>query len=119
MQAFRDVMDKCGFMDLNFVGFPFIWHKHYPDFTVWERLDRSLATNEWFFKFPVTKVHHLDVTTSDHKALWISMEGMDCSFQKPFRFKQMWMTNKGCSETIEAVWNARNSEPWDSRVITN
>ena len=111
-------MDKCGFMDLNFVGFPFIWHKHYPNFTVWERLDRSLATNEWFFKFPVTKVHHLDVTTSDHKALWIFMEGMDCSFQKPFRFEQMWMTDKGCSETIEAVWSVGNYEPWDLRVST-
>ena len=62
-------MDECGFMDLKFAGFPFTWHKHYPDFTVWERLDRSLATNEWFLMFPGTKVHHLDVTTSDHKAL--------------------------------------------------
>ena len=93
MQPFKDVMDECGFMDLKIVGFPFTWHKHYLDFTVCERLDRSLATNEWFLMFPGIKVHHLDVTTSDHKALWISLEGMDCSFQKPFRFEQMWMTD--------------------------
>ena len=105
-------------MDLKFVGFPFTWHKNYPDFTVRERLDRSLATNEWFLMFPGTKVHYLNVTTSDHKALWIFMEGMDCNFQKPFRFEQMWMKDKGFSETIKVVWSAGNSEPWDSSVLT-
>ena len=64
-----------------------------------------MATNDWFSMFPGTKVHHLDVTASDHKALCISPEGMDCSFQKLFRFEQMWMIDKGCSETIEAVWS--------------
>ena len=67
MQAFRDILDECGFMDLDFVGFPFTWHKHYPNFTIWERLDRVVATNEWFSMFTGTKVHHLDVTSSDHK----------------------------------------------------
>lgn len=67
--------------------------------------------------FPSTKVHHLNVTTSDHKALMIAPEGMDCDFQKPFYFKQMWMTEKGCSDTIEAVWSKSSSYPWDSRVL--
>lgn len=43
-------------------------------------------------------VHHLDVTTSEHKPLWIALEGMDSSYQKPFYFEQMWMTDMGCSE---------------------
>ena len=88
MQSSRDALDKCGFMDLEFVGFPFTWHKHFVEFIVWERLDRVMATNDWFLMFPDTKVHHLDVTPSDHKALYISLERMDCSFQKPFRFEK-------------------------------
>ena len=103
MQAFRDILDKCGFMDLDFVGFPFIWHKHYPNFTIWERLDQAVATNKWFSMFAGTKVHHLDVTSSDHKTLWISLEHMYCNFQKPFRFEQIWLTNKGCNDIVEAV----------------
>lgn len=72
MQSLWIALDECGFMDLEFVRFPFTWHKHFAEFTVQERLDRSLATNEWFLMFLGTKVHHLDVTTFDHKALWIA-----------------------------------------------
>ena len=67
--------------------------------------------------FPGTKGLHLDRIASDNKALCISPEGMDCSFQKPFRFEQMWMSDKGCSETIEAVWSENSFEPWDTRVL--
>lgn len=104
-------------MDLEFVGFPFTWHKHFAEFTVWERLDHAMATIEWFSMFPGTKVLHLDGTTSDHQAQCISPKGMDCSFQKPFRFKHIWMTDKGCSETIEAVWSENSSELWAIRVL--
>lgn len=62
-------------------------------------------------------VHHLDVTTSEHKPLWIALEGMDSSYQKPFYFEQMWMTDMGCSEKIEAIWSERSTDPWDTRVI--
>lgn len=62
-------------------------------------------------------VHHLGVTTSEHKPLWIALEGMDSSYQKPFYFEQMWMTDMGCSEKIEAIWSERSIDPWDTRVI--
>ena len=52
---------------MGFVGSPFTRHKHYVDYTVWERLDRAVVTNNWFSMFPGTKIHHLNVTTSDHK----------------------------------------------------
>ncbi|KAL4610052.1 hypothetical protein ACB092_08G024200 [Castanea dentata] len=117
MQEFRDILDECGCMDLDFVGFPFTWHKHYPNFTIWERLDQAVTTNEWFSMFAGTKVHPLDVTSSDHKALWISPKCMSCNFQKPFCFEQMWMIDKGCSDTAEAVWSIHSNESWDTHVL--
>ena len=54
MQAFRDILDECGFMDLGFMRSRFTWHKHFDNFIVWERLDRAVATNEWFSLFPNT-----------------------------------------------------------------
>ena len=74
MQGFRDVLDECGFMDLGFMGPMFTWHKHFENYTVWERLDRAVATNDWFSMFPNTKVYHLDAITSDHKALLIHLK---------------------------------------------
>ena len=117
MQPFKDVLDQCSFMDLGFLGFQFTWHKHYADYMVWERLDRAVVTNEWLSIFLGTKVHHIDVICSDHKPLWIVLDGMDCSFWKPFRFEQMWMLDKGCNDTIKAVWKERINEPSTTQVL--
>ena len=67
MQLFREVLDKCGFMDLGYVGPKFTWARHFDNGnSIWERLDRGLATNDWFLKFPGTRVHHLRCDSSDH-----------------------------------------------------
>ena len=79
MQGFRDVLDECGFMELGFVGPMFTWHKHFETYTVWEKLDQAVATNDWFSMFPDTKMYHLDATASDHEALLIRPEGMECN----------------------------------------
>ena len=117
MQPFCEVLDECRLIDLGFVGSDFTWHKNYPRYTVWERLDRAVATDEWLLKFPDTKVYHLDVTTSDHKPLWIVPEGVVCTQQRPFRFEQMWMTDKGCGETIEGVWKTNCDEPQTEKIL--
>lgn len=117
MQPFHEVLGERGLMDMGFVGSLFTWHKHYPNYTVWERLDRAVATNEWFAKFPKTKIHHLDVTTLDHKALWIVSKVLECRQQRPFRFEQMWMMEEGCIATVEAVWKTGNSKADDIKLI--
>ena len=72
MQLFRDAIDECGFMDLGFTSSQFTWKKHFNDgHSVWERLDRGLATREWMLKFAGTIVHHLPSFTSDHNPIWI------------------------------------------------
>lgn len=78
MQLFREVLDECNFMDLGFKGFSFMWSKHYcTDVSIWERLDRVVATAKWFSNFSGTQVHHVDSTTSDHKLLWIQQVGLE------------------------------------------
>jgi len=76
-----------------------------------------LATNEWFSMFLGTKVQHLDTTALDYKPIWINPEGMETNFPKPFRLEQMWMIDKGCGETIEAMWTKNSLDPWDAKVL--
>ena len=67
MQLFREVIDECEFMDLGYVGPKFTWARHFENgSSIWERLDRGLAINSWFLKFPGTKIHHLHCDSSDH-----------------------------------------------------
>lgn len=93
------------------------WHKHFVKYTIWERLDRVVATTDWLELFSDTKVYHLEVTSSDHKPLWIVPDGMDCRQNRPFRFEQMWMTDKGCGKTIEDVWKEKNDEAGRLKIL--
>ena len=112
MQLFREVLDECGFMDLGYVGPKFTWARHFDNGnSIWERLDRGLATNDWFLKFPGTRVHHLRCDSSDHVPIHIMFSGLDHPRRKKlFRFEEMWLSNLGCSEIVEAVWERGVSE---------
>ena len=119
MQLFREVLDECNFMDLGFKGSPFTWSKHYHiGVSIWERLDRVVATAEWFLNFPGTRDHHVNSTTSDHKLLWIEQVGLEFQLKKkPFRFEEMWLADIGCGEIVEGVWQASYDEGDNHRVL--
>ena len=72
IEEFREVLDECGFQDLRFVGNKFTWcNGHEEEYTIWERLDRVVATTDWVARFLATKVLHLECGSSDHKPLLI------------------------------------------------
>lgn len=104
MKAFRDVLDKCGFMDLGYVGGKFTWKGKRPGGLVLKRLDRVVATNGWFSLNPGTKVQHLPTHSPDHKAILIKLEGIAPRLNCPFKFEQMWLCDKGCNDTVNATW---------------
>ena len=104
MMAFRDVLDECGFMDLGFVGDKFTWKGKRAGGLVLERLDRVVASNDWFSLNPGTKVRHLNTHSSDHKAIVIKMEGIVPRSNQPFKFEQMCLKDKGCSKTVNSAW---------------
>ena len=83
MQSFRDVIDECGFMDLGYVGSKFTWARHFENGNcIWERLDRGLANNGWFLKFPRARVHHLQCNSLDHCPLLIVLAPLDIPLGK-------------------------------------
>ncbi|XP_050259980.1 uncharacterized protein LOC126705069 [Quercus robur] len=120
MQLFRDVLDECGFMDLGFVGPKFTWARHYEDgSSIWERLDRGLATNNWFLKFPGSRVHHLHCDSSDHQPILVVFSGLEHPRRKkPFRFEEMWLSNTSCEEVVKAAWYCTSGAE-DGREVLN
>ena len=48
MRDFREALDECGFADLGYVEQKYTWYKQLTGgVTVWERLDRAVANNDW------------------------------------------------------------------------
>ena len=72
--------------------------------TIRERLDKGLATNVWLTRFASTRVHHLTLDSSDHYPLWIVLECLEIpNTTKPFKFEEMWLSDWGCTDVVEAV----------------
>ena len=67
-----------------------------------ERLDKALATIEWFHLFPMAKLTHLSCSTSDYSPLILHL------FAKPrkkrvgrvFRFESMWLR----TQDVRLLW---------------
>ena len=106
MKEFRDVLDECGLMDLGYAGDKFTWRGKRAGGLVLERLDRVVASNEWFSRFPGIKVQHLHTHSSDHKAILIKLDGITLRPNRPFKFEQMWLREGGCSDTMIKVWGS-------------
>ena len=71
---------------------------------VLERLDRAIASNEWFSRSSGTKVQHLLTHSSNHKAILIKLDGITPRLNRPFKFEQMWLREGGCSDMVIKVW---------------
>lgn len=83
--------------------------------SIWERLDRAVASHEWFIEFPGTRVHHLNSTTSDHKLLWVDFSNLEFQQEKKlFRFEEMWLVDKGCGE---GVWQSSYDGAENTKVV--
>ena len=105
MEEFKDVLDEFGFRDLGFERGKFKWGNGQHDgFTVWERLDRAVVIMDWLEKFPTTKVVHMECGFSNHKPIFIYLNGIPKNRQKSWHFEHMWLEEEGCRDTIESTW---------------
>ncbi|XP_075665232.1 uncharacterized protein LOC142634867 [Castanea sativa] len=87
VQAFRDVLDFCGFMDLGYTGPEFTWQGRRHGYVIWERLDRGVANYDWVAKFPAAIIRHLHCHSSDHRPISLVFNPNNESqrwFRRPF-----------------------------------
>lgn len=74
LAGFSEAIEDCGLVDLGFTGERFTWKKSRGTSRwVQERLDRGLATTEFIEMFPCVEVNVLEVSTSDHKPLFLQL----------------------------------------------
>lgn len=67
MMNFRRVVDVCGFRDVPYIGYDFMYDNGRGlEENVQCRLDRALVTSSWLALFPDSHLWHLDRVWSDH-----------------------------------------------------
>ena len=69
-------------------------------------------------RFTGAWVHHLHSNSSYHRPILIVPTRLEVDRKKKiFRFEKMWLSDKGCAETVEAMWLSRDFEQSNSRVL--
>ena len=105
---FNNSINYCGLREVGFVGPRFTWLYQKRDRTqIGERLDRALATQDWFFMFPTTKLIHKSSFASDHSPLLLNF------LHKPkrkkakmlFCFEVMRLKDTRCNKVVLDAWS--------------
>lgn len=79
MSNFQEALGDCALRDLGWHDNKFSWcNRRYSGKSVEERLDRYVWTNDWFAKFPFSKVYNLSNIGSDHCLIMVEMIDNDC-----------------------------------------
>ena len=108
IEAFRDIVSKCEFIDLDFSGFNFTWCNQREGYDrVYLRLDRAFATQDWLEHFPRVRVQHLEDTTSDHCPILLTdSNSTHGRGKRRFFFEAIWAKWPDCKELVDAVSRA-------------
>ncbi|OMO88292.1 reverse transcriptase [Corchorus capsularis] len=113
MDLFKSVIDYCGFHELPVVGPLMTWHRRIKGELVFERLDRSFATESWWRKFGSSFEKHLISSASDHLPLLISISSRTQVFSKrkrSFKFEDMWCSHENFEKIVKDSWCSSSQE---------
>lgn len=99
---FVEMINNCQLMDLGFEGSRFTWQNSRSGLaTIRERLDRSMANNEW------RTIPH---THSDHHPILTCCDGIITPLlTNRFRFELAWTTHPNCEDIIRDIRNSSTS----------
>ena len=106
IREFRDCLNACSMLDMGFSSPKYTWSNcHYFSSLIMERLDRVVANFDWRLLFPDASVTHLPRTHSDHCPLLLSFcPSHSCSFPRPFRFENIWLSHPDFINVVVQAW---------------
>ena len=103
MFAFSDFIEANYLMDLPLEGASFTWFRDSGQDCM-SRIDRTLASVDWVDHFGNVSQRVLPRVVSDHCPLLV-VEGSVKKGRSAFKFKNMWLKEKGFVERVRHWWN--------------
>ena len=110
MMLFRDCLMACELWDLGFSGFPFTYDNDQPgDWSIWVRLDRACADENWREIFPAAEVLHLASSCSGHSPLLLQLTLVEPNRGRASpRYEIIWERHPALSEVVARNWARSN-----------
>ncbi|CAL1406938.1 unnamed protein product [Linum trigynum] len=103
-REFKDCVDECGLIDVEFSGQCFTWQQG----SLRQILDCALCNSDWRQSFPEMNTLHLPKLKSDHRPILTCSNDMllqDPS-RKPFRFLAPWLLHYDFPHILQEGWLA-------------
>ena len=120
MENFVEAVNWCGLRDIGFIGPKFTWLYERSDRSqIRERLDRAFATIDWVNLFPMTRLHHLTSSASNHSPLVLRFVRKPNAkkVKNPFRFESMWLKDSRCEEVVMDTWSKGLASPTNFSLV--
>ena len=114
MADFRDCLNRCGLVDLGFIGQKYTWcNGRFGGERTKLRLDRAVANEGWMLRFPDARVFHSSMSISDHCLIKLSLkrDQIRRPQKKRFMFEAMWTRDTRCREVVESSWDFGGNLP--------
>ncbi|XP_062091311.1 uncharacterized protein LOC133797433 [Humulus lupulus] len=106
ISGFQQVVQDCGFIDLDLSGHQFTWERGRGTsgwMEVW--LNRALVSQDWIEVFSEAKLTKLGVSSSDHSPLFLEPVKRYTSRPKfKFRFENSWISEAMCRHLVRESW---------------
>lgn len=111
LDGFIEVLVETGLNDIELHGHPYTWKRGRGTTTWLEiRLDRAMATNQWFECFPVAKLYNLEGSPSDYSVIFLDPNCRTTrQSNKSFWFENAWVIEQLCGQIIQDNWEADNN----------
>lgn len=118
VEGFNEVVNEIGLIDLDLVGYRYMWERG-RDTDTWTeiRLDRALTSGYWLSLFLGVKLYNVEETTSDHSPiLLVPDEVKKIAGKRKFHFENAWLTEPWCKQLVTESWELGNNADIQTKI---